>query len=46
MPSLDQLVRVLKREPEEIQYRPHLLDGCLAKFGLINTMAPSRAQGQ
>ncbi len=28
------LVRILKRRLQKIQYRPHLIDGCLAKTGL------------
>lgn len=33
--SLDHLVRILKRKLKKIQYRPHLLQGCLAETGLI-----------
>ena len=33
--NLDHLVRVMKRKLKKIQYRPHLLDGCLAETGLI-----------
>jgi transposase len=33
--SLDHLIRVLKRKLKKIQYRPHLLDGCLAETGLV-----------
>jgi transposase len=33
-PSLDHLVRIIKRKLKKIQYRPHLIDGCLAKTGL------------
>jgi hypothetical protein len=29
------LVRVVKRKLKKIQYRPHLLDGCLAETGLV-----------
>ncbi len=28
------LVRIIKRKPKKIQYRPHLIDGCLAATGL------------
>jgi hypothetical protein len=28
------LVRVVKRKLKKIQYRPHLIDGCLAGTGL------------
>jgi len=28
------LVRIIKRKPKKIQYRPHLIDGCLAGAGL------------
>ena len=28
------LVRIIKRKLKKIQYRPHLLDGCLAATGL------------
>lgn len=28
------LVRIIKRKLKKIQYRPHLIDGCLAKTGL------------
>lgn len=33
--SLDHLLRVLKRRLKKIQYRPHLIDGCLAETGLV-----------
>jgi transposase len=33
--DLDHLVRVVKRKLKKIQYRPHLLDGCLAETGLV-----------
>ena len=33
-PNLDHLVRIIKRKLKKIQYRPHLIDGCLAKTGL------------
>ena len=32
--DLDGLVRLVKRKLKKIQYRPHLLDGCLAATGL------------
>ena len=32
--NLDGLVRIIKRKLKKIQYRPHLIDGCLAKTGL------------
>nr|WP_229686859.1 transposase [Longimycelium tulufanense] len=32
--NLDHLVRVLKRKLKKIQYRPHLLHGCLTETGL------------
>ena len=28
--DLDGLVRIIKRKLKKIQYRPHLIDGCLA----------------
>ena len=28
------LVRIIKRKRKKIQYRPHLIDGCLAATGL------------
>jgi transposase len=34
-PSLDHLIRIVKRKLKKIQYRPHLIDGCLAKTGLV-----------
>jgi hypothetical protein len=33
-PDLDGLVRIVKRKLKKIQYRPHLIDGCLAATGL------------
>ncbi|MFB9881842.1 transposase [Planobispora siamensis] len=33
--DLDGLVRIIKRKLKKIQYRPHLLDGCLAASGLV-----------
>jgi transposase len=36
--NLDHLVRVVKRKLKKIQYRPHLLDGCLAETGLTIEM--------
>jgi transposase len=32
--NLDHLIRVVKRKLKKIQYRPHLLEGCLAETGL------------
>jgi hypothetical protein len=32
--DLDGLVRIVKRKLKKIQYRPHLVDGCLAAAGL------------
>ncbi len=32
--DLDGLVRIVKRKLKKIQYRPHLIDGCLAAAGL------------
>jgi hypothetical protein len=32
--DLDGLVRIVKRKLKKIQYRPHLIDGCLAVTGL------------
>jgi hypothetical protein len=32
--GLNGLVRIVKRKAEENQYRPHLIDGCLAATGL------------
>ena len=32
--NLDYLVRIVKRKLKKIQYRPHLLGGCLAATGL------------
>ena len=32
--DLDSLVRIIKRKLKKIQYRPHLIDGCLAATGL------------
>ncbi|WP_306934271.1 hypothetical protein [Streptomyces luteogriseus] len=29
------LVRIVKRKLKKIQFRPHLIDGCLAGTGLI-----------
>ena len=31
--NLDGLVRIVKRKLQKIQYRPHLIDGCLAANG-------------
>jgi transposase len=33
--DLDALVRIVKRKLKKIQYRPHLIDGCLAGTGLV-----------
>jgi transposase len=32
--DLDGLVRIIKRKLKKIQYRPHLIEGCLAGTGL------------
>jgi hypothetical protein len=32
--DLEGLVRIVKRKLKKIQYRPHLIDGCLAGTGL------------
>ena len=32
--DLDGLVRIIKRKLKKIQYRPHLIDGCLAATDL------------
>jgi hypothetical protein len=32
--DLDGLIRIVKRKLKKIQYRPHLIDGCLAGTGL------------
>jgi len=32
--DLDGLTRIVKRKLKKIQYRPHLIDGCLAAAGL------------
>jgi hypothetical protein len=32
--DLDGLVRIVKRKLKKIQYRPHLVDDCLAATGL------------
>ena len=32
--DLNGLVRIVKRKLNKIQYRPHLIDGCLAATGL------------
>ena len=32
--DLDSLVPIVKRKLKKIQYRPHLIDGCLAGTGL------------
>jgi transposase len=33
--DLDSLVRIIKRKLKKIQYRPHLINGCLAGTGLV-----------
>ncbi|MFJ9840250.1 transposase [Kitasatospora sp. NPDC101155] len=33
--DLDQLARAVRRSLKKIQYRPHLIDACLATTGLI-----------
>jgi transposase len=33
-PNLGYLVRIVKRKLKKIQYRPHLIDGCLTATGL------------
>jgi hypothetical protein len=38
--DLDSLTRIVKRKLKKIQYRPHLIDGCLAATGL--TIEPWR----
>jgi len=40
--DLDSLVRIVKRKLKKIQYRPHLIGGCLAAAGL--TSEPSELQ--
>jgi hypothetical protein len=32
--DVDGLARIIKRKLKKIQYRPHLVDGCLAGTGL------------
>jgi hypothetical protein len=32
--DVDGLVRIIERKLKKIQYRPHLIDGCLAATGL------------
>ncbi|MDQ0935630.1 transposase [Streptomyces turgidiscabies] len=34
-PDLTGLVRIVKRKLKKIQFRPHLIDGCLTGTGLI-----------
>ena len=36
--DVDSLVRIIKRKLRKIQYRPRLIDGCLAATGL--TLGP------
>jgi transposase len=33
--DLGGLVRIVKRKLKKIQYKPHLIDGCLAGTGLV-----------
>ncbi|MEU7728599.1 hypothetical protein AB0B78_25695 [Streptomyces sp. NPDC040724] len=33
--NLDQLTRAVKHKLKQIQYRPHLIDGCIASTELI-----------
>ncbi|MET8290080.1 transposase [Streptomyces sp. NPDC005132] len=33
--NLDHLAQVMKRKLKKIQYRPHLIDGCLTETGLV-----------
>jgi hypothetical protein len=33
--DLSQITRAVKRRLERTQYRPHLIDGCLAGTGLV-----------
>ena len=33
-PDLDHVVRIVKSKLKKIQYRPHLIGGCLAATGL------------
>jgi hypothetical protein len=40
--GLDSLVRIVKRKLKKIQYRPHLIGGCLAAAGL--TIEPAELQ--
>ena len=32
--DLDGLIRIVKRKLKKIQYRPHLIDGCMAGTGM------------
>ncbi|WP_405147681.1 transposase [Sphaerisporangium sp. NBC_01403] len=41
--GLPQLVRIVKRSLKKIQYRPHLIDGCLIQTGLTLTHNPAEA---
>jgi len=43
--DLDSLVRIVKHKLKKIQYRPHLIDGCLAAAGLARAGA-SAARGE
>ena len=40
--DLDGLVRIVKRKLKKIQYRPYLIDGCLAGTGLTLEPLPGR----
>jgi DDE superfamily endonuclease len=39
-PNLDYLVRIVKRKLKKIQYRPHLISGCLTATGLTIDAPP------
>ncbi|MFC4512223.1 transposase [Streptomyces ehimensis] len=41
--DLAHLTRVIKRKLKKIQYRPHLIDGCLPPTGLIMDSAAIRS---
>jgi hypothetical protein len=34
MPADEDAIRIVKRRLKKIQYRPHLIDGCLTAIGL------------
>ena len=42
--DLDGLVRIVKRKLKKIQYRPHLIDGCLSL--VFRTYAAAAAQAR